>query len=155
MSELLKKTKSSQTLIVSITVFVILVLSVAAVAIFFKISNGFSNNSLCDSESEFIANDKDDVSISCGDTVILTVVYKGSTGYSPFDPQYDTSVFELVDVEDNDDNNGLVGGDNTIRTYTFKSINQSDGSVLQVGIFQSWDALNTMEIQQEVKVIVR
>jgi len=101
------------------------------------------------------ADNLETVDINCGDKITLTVEYKGSTGYEPFSPQYNDTVFTLESEDDVDTSNELLGGDSMIRTYTFKSISRAVDSGIEVGIHRSWEPNTTREVQQSVTVNVQ
>jgi len=113
-----------------------------------------TNNTECTGTEIYNANDLETIDIQCGDKITLTVEYKGSTGYEPFEPQYNNVVFTLIGTEDENSSNGMLGGDNTIRTYTFQSISRAQNSGIEVGIHRSWEPETTREVQQSVSVNV-
>jgi hypothetical protein len=48
----------------------------------------------------------------------------------------------------------LVGNDREVRTYTFKSLKKTSGSVIDAGIYKSFSPETTKLVQQSVTVTV-
>jgi hypothetical protein len=100
------------------------------------------------------ADNREEISISYGQTIKLSVSYTPSTGFEPFQPIYDSSVFELTRIENISNSNGMPGGDTDSRVYYFKSIKLIDFSKIEVGIHKPWDTMNTRQVQKTLDVSI-
>ena len=97
---------------------------------------------------------KDTTTISIGDEFSLTAKYKLSTGYTAFPPKYDTDIFQLVSTRETSSSNGMTGGDQTNVVYTFKALKETDGSLVEVGQYRTFDPEESLEIQEKVLISV-
>jgi hypothetical protein len=146
-----KTVKNSNTKLISLSL--VIIATVTAITYFLQTSNTPLNK--CNSTNQVNVKDKESVSIACGDTVVLEANFKGSTGYEPFTPIFDNTVFELTKYTDSEKGNGMPGGDGIIRTYIFKSLQKSPGSRVEIGIHRPWEPVNLKQIQKTVTITVR
>jgi hypothetical protein len=63
----------------------------------------------------------------------LSVEYKLSTGYSPYDPIFESNHFDLIDVVTNDIGDPIPGGDLYERIYRFVPLQSNLCSIIDIG----------------------
>ena len=102
------------------------------------------------SGSEIINGDgsEKDISMKEGEIIKFTVEYNATTGYTDFDPQYNSNLMELVGRDVSSVENGLDGGNTTTVTYYLKAIAGSGSSNIILGIHREFDPENTRAIQR-------
>lgn len=152
MTKQVQKSSNKTTLIFIIGVALLLLITFL-VGAFLLISNLMISRD--DIKSGLLAVDNiSQVTVEKGTILSLTVEYKKSTGYEPFDPVYDTSVFELVDTEETYEAGYGLGGDNSTRTYFFKALKEVNSTKIEAGIYRSWEPTSKM-VQDAVTISVK
>jgi hypothetical protein len=112
-----------------------------------------NDSSTCSSSKTHTINDMSEVSVLCGDYIVVSIDYKPSTGYEPYQPLYDKKYLILADSTDEHKSNGLPGGDTSTRTYKFRTEKKTSRTTLKVGIHREWDNSTKVVLQETVITI--
>lgn len=142
--------KKNKKLIISLIVVVGILLFIGA-GYFIFISTEFG----CDSNNEVTVGEDTNITVHCGDTVIVELEYCLTCGYEPWEPIYNEKAFELVSYKDKEKahEEGLFGYP-YIRTYIFRAKKIAINSVIQLGDYRSFDAEDTWRIVKNLRITV-